>query len=651
MTAHSGQGDEPREGVVLPSGGDRWPAGQDHRAADSAPPAGQPWGSPWGPDAPQAQAPDPGAPPPEVTPAPGAPSTPPAPQAHAAPPAPYAPYAGPLPPAGPPPQAPASGGPPIASPPIAGPLPPAGPPPTPPQPQPPAGPPTAGPPTAGALPPESGAHSMGSPPWPPAPPQQPPAPPAPPAYEPPSPYESPDAYASTGPHAQSGHYASPGPHAQSGHHALPSAYEPGNQLPAPPEPRGHADAGAYPYGGASAQPPGAFEDATQLLPPQPAPEEQSVGWTSPVEPTPAAPPAATGGFENDATQYIPPQGGVPQPAGDMDATQHLPAYVQDSHASHGGAAPAAAPSPGQSPSSGQAPPGASGDPRKPPAEFDNLFRPAADEPAQRMDSTQPLPLFEQASAAQSSGPRSRKRESTDTLGAPEPERRSRRAGSGTRGVPAAASARRKPVLLGAAGATVLVIAGLLGGAALGGGDDEKDDKGAPTEPAEESKAPEPTPEPSKEKDPVEAQAKELDKLLADSNNSRDAVIRSVENIKKCDALPKAAKDLKAAADQRNGLVTRLNEIAVDQLPEHAKLKQQLTKAWKASAAADNHYAAWAKQVEQPRNCKDGAARSTPQLARANRASGEATQAKQAAAKLWNPTAREYGLSERQPTQL
>ncbi|MCG3044207.1 hypothetical protein L7D48_27115, partial [Streptomyces sp. S1A] len=60
MTTHSRQGDEAREGVVLPSNGDRWTPG--HGDSQVSPPTGQPWGQPWGPAAqsgPQGQQPPP----------------------------------------------------------------------------------------------------------------------------------------------------------------------------------------------------------------------------------------------------------------------------------------------------------------------------------------------------------------------------------------------------------------------------------------------------------------------------------------------------------------------------------------------------------------------------------------------------------------
>ncbi|MEV5464017.1 hypothetical protein AB0L17_39265, partial [Streptomyces cellulosae] len=82
-----------------------------------------------------------------------------------------------------------------------------------------------------------------------------------------------------------------------------------------------------------------------------------------------------------------------------------------------------------------------------------------------------------------------------------------------------------------------------------------------------------------------AQAVELDKLLADSGNSRSAVINAVADVKGCDNLPQAAKDLREAAKQRNQLVTRLGGIQVDRLPDHAALTTALTKAWQAAAAA------------------------------------------------------------------
>lgn len=184
-------------------------------------------------------------------------------------------------------------------------------------------------------------------------------------------------------------------------------------------------------------------------------------------------------------------------------------------------------------------------------------------------------------------------------------------------------------------------------AAGGGGDDDGSDNNktvAASAPATDDSA-------SPSADPARAQAVELDKLLADSGDSRSTVINAVADVKGCDNLPQAAKNLRDAAKQRTGLVTRLSGITVDQLPDHAALTTALTKAWQASASADNHYAAWADQTAGKKGCKKGQARATGQTQAGNRASGVASTEKTKAAGLWNAIAKTYGLTERQPTQL
>jgi hypothetical protein len=203
------------------------------------------------------------------------------------------------------------------------------------------------------------------------------------------------------------------------------------------------------------------------------------------------------------------------------------------------------------------------------------------------------------------------------------------------------------LLIGGGLAGVAVIGLLVGLAIAGGGEDDESSKtggqSASSSPAgqQSSKAP----------DPAEGQAKKLNALLADSNNSRSAVVRSVARIRACKALGKAASDLRAAAKQRNGLVTRLSELETDQIPGSTQLNASLKSAWKSSAAADNHYAAWAGQVAGKKGCHKGTARQTSRSAAGNRASGTATGAKKKAATLWNPTATKYGLPARQFGEL
>ncbi|MEW2136924.1 hypothetical protein AB0892_10045 [Streptomyces sp. NPDC005409] len=151
-------------------------------------------------------------------------------------------------------------------------------------------------------------------------------------------------------------------------------------------------------------------------------------------------------------------------------------------------------------------------------------------------------------------------------------------------------------------------------------------------------------------DPGRPQAVQLDKLLADSNDSRASVIKAVEDIKSCANLDQAASDLRGAARQREELVTRLKELKLDKLPDHAKLSAALTKAWQSSRDADNSYAAWAADVEGDK-CKDGKAKATKNAAEGNKSSGEATKAKESAAALWNTIATKYGLTQRDKSQL
>ncbi|WP_324838200.1 Stk1 family PASTA domain-containing Ser/Thr kinase [Streptomyces sp. CB01373] len=150
-------------------------------------------------------------------------------------------------------------------------------------------------------------------------------------------------------------------------------------------------------------------------------------------------------------------------------------------------------------------------------------------------------------------------------------------------------------------------------------------------------------------DTAEAQAKSLDALLQSSNSSRTSVIDAVAAIKQCSNLAGSATTLRTAASQRDDLVTKLSELTFDKLPNHGDLVAQLTAAWKASANADNHYADWADQTAGADGCHDGHAANDPD--QGNAASEQATLAKKKAAALWNPIAQQYGLPQRQFTEL
>ncbi|OON72240.1 hypothetical protein [Streptomyces tsukubensis] len=463
----------------------------------------------------------------------------------------------------------------------------------------------------------------------------------------------------------------------------PSPYDQASQPPA-----AYAQQSQNPYGGPGAQPyqgagtgplppagqfggtvspgvpmppaaPGGDGDATQFIAPIPAAPGGDGDATQFIAPIPAAP-----GGDGDATQFIAPIPGGPSPnnpgalppEAPSDATTFLGrTRPQGAPGSDGDATQYIAPVPAAPPSYGGAP---TDDHRPPPAEFDSLFRterpvrggPGGPPPETAAPgSTQQLPRVDPDAPAPGGAPAgSFVPGFGDRQSPPDGGGRSAARSGGGRG--GRSGSNKLPLI--AAVVVGCAVLGLGAGALLSGGDD--DDKGhtAPvsaTAPADEDGKDKPSPSPSV--DPVKEQAVELDKLLGDSNNSRDAVVKSVANIRTCTALGQAATDLRNAAKQRSDLVTRLSRLSVDKLPQQAELKAALTQAWQASASADNHYAAWADQTGRKGGCHKGHARSTGQTGAANKASGTATAAKDKAAGLWNSIASSYGLTQRDKGQL
>jgi len=379
---------------------------------------------------------------------------------------------------------------------------------------------------------------------------------------------------------------------------------------------GHGGSAPMPpaSGGYGTPMPPADEGATQYIPPVPGnPDEQATRFIPPV-------PAADEG----ATQVIPPVGPGALPPETHGESTHVLGRARQ------GAGPMPAASDADPTQFLPPVPGGSGE-RQPHSDFDNLFRSEGPGPA---PATQHLPPYQQ----QPQGPH---QGGYPPPGRPGPHDDD---GGGRGGRP-----RSRVPLIAAVGVGIVVL-GVGAGALLagGGGDDGKADANQPvsaTAPAAEESA-------SPSADPAEQQAVALDKLLADSGNSRSAVIKAVADVKSCGNLQQAAQNLRDAAGQRNRLVADLAKLKVDRLPDHARLTAALNRAWQASASADNHYAAWADQVAGNKKlCKKGQARTTNETRAGNRDSGTASQQKSTASQLWNAIAREYGLTERQPTQL
>ncbi|MFF9685353.1 hypothetical protein [Streptomyces sp. NPDC014623] len=391
--------------------------------------------------------------------------------------------------------------------------------------------------------------------------------------------------------------------------------------------------------GVHQQPQGQYQPPQQGYAPQQTPYQQPQQYAQPLPPE--AGPAGQGG-DADATQYIAPlPGGGPLPGGlpperPAESTQYLDRTAAPAQSSDADATQYIPPVPGGAPYGIR--PGAPGD-RQPPAEFDSLFR--SEEPA---GATQQMPGF---AGHQHQPHQSHQGTYGDRL--PPQGAQPHPPGHGGPEQEHAAPRRRSAhIPLIAAVVVGCAVIGLGAGALMSGGDespsDDKQPVAAQSSPSDDSSA--------QAADPAKPQAEALDKLLADSNDSRSAVISAVEKIKGCRALDQAASDLTGAAAQRRGLITRLEALSVDLLPANAELKASLTKAWQASAEADDHYATWAGQAKNDKKvCKGGKARSTDATAKANASSGEATTAKREASGLWNTIARKYGLTGRAPTQL
>ncbi|MEU1478155.1 hypothetical protein [Streptomyces sp. NPDC005760] len=460
---------------------------------------------------------------------------------------------------------------------------------------------------------------------------------------------------------------------------LPPVGQPAPQPQSQPLPPQQGQVAPYeaPGAGAAQQQPAQGYDTNEptsyYLPPvgRPLPSAAGTPASAPLPPadegaTQFIPPVPAAPADEGATQYLPPvRPGALPPEVSAEAARFPGQYPQSPYgAQHAASGPGAGPLPPSAPTGpdaeptqfiapvpAQAPGAPYGGDRQPPSDFDNLFRggPGGDGGA---SSTQQMPRFAQPEAVPPAygAPQPSYGAPQASYGAPQPAY-----GAQPPYTPPGGDAyddgggrRRSRVPVIAAVGIGIVVLGIGAGALLagGGGDDggDKNQTVSATAPATAGSS-------SPAADPAKGQAAELDKLLADSGNSRSSVISAVGNVRSCKNLGQAAKDLRDAAAQRTGLVTRLKSLSVDQLQGHAELTDALTKAWQASASADNHYAAWADQAAGKKGCKKGQARATGQTAAGNRDSGTASTEKAKAARLWNAIARKYSLTERTATQL
>ncbi|MBD0734635.1 hypothetical protein [Streptomyces sp. CBMA29] len=465
-----------------------------------------------------------------------------------------------------------------------------------------------------------------------------------------------------------------------GEHVQPAGGSPWGE-PAPlPEP---ADATQMlpPYPGSMPPPAVPVADATQMLPPYPggdpgmpmAAAGQGPGPVPPLPPVPPqAPPPAPQQHVADATQALPlsifqdrdqqeqqpqyggPQSPPPQQSYEQSYEQPYDGYGQqgyDQQQSYGGQQQYGQQSYDQGQGQGQGGGGYEEQPQTGPqhdSDYDHLFRSdvPGPEPLRQRIIQPPSQQQQQQQYGQQQG----------GMGQPPQQPYDPGYGyDGGHGQDDGPRRRLSPLMVIGIVVAGCVVAGLVVGGLLNKGGDAKADNTASKSSTQASTAPSTSASGSSDSaadDAVKQQAQGLDALLKTSGNSRSSVVSAVESIKNCKNLGPAAADLRSAATQRTGLVTQLGGLSVDKLPDHADLTEALTKAWQASAAADGHYASWADQAAHNHSvCKGGHARSTGAAQDGNRESGTATEQKKRAVRLWNVIAKQYGLTERQYSQL
>jgi hypothetical protein len=141
----------------------------------------------------------------------------------------------------------------------------------------------------------------------------------------------------------------------------------------------------------------------------------------------------------------------------------------------------------------------------------------------------------------------------------------------------------------------------------------------------------------------------LSGLLALSVTDRAAVTGAAEDVRGCGpSLRQDARTFARAASSRQHLLSLLVSLPGRPLLPAAML-QDLTSAWLASAQVDTDLARWT-QDNIARGCHRSS-RSDARLRASYIPEGRATVGKRAFATLWNPIARQYGLTTYQRNQL
>jgi hypothetical protein len=138
-----------------------------------------------------------------------------------------------------------------------------------------------------------------------------------------------------------------------------------------------------------------------------------------------------------------------------------------------------------------------------------------------------------------------------------------------------------------------------------------------------------------------AQASTIARYLTDSGQARQGIGAAISAISGCTNIGSAVATLDNAADVRSRIVTELATTDVSALRNGGAAVADLSRAMRASADADRHYAAWGRAVSR---CH-GQAPQNADFAAAQQSDSVATAAKQRFADEWNPIAATFGLAK------
>lgn len=145
------------------------------------------------------------------------------------------------------------------------------------------------------------------------------------------------------------------------------------------------------------------------------------------------------------------------------------------------------------------------------------------------------------------------------------------------------------------------------------------------------------------------QAFAIDDLLDESAPSRGRLGPAIAKVSRCSGVASGVKAIEEVTRQREEQAGQARRLNVDALPAGEELKGALVEALEASHRADKAYLKWAKRFKAGQ-CT-GPTVGDPDFDAGNAASEEATAAKIAFVRMWNPIARQEDLAQRTEDEI